>query len=145
MIAAAESNGHSAIHPGNAPCTSTSTPTEIMLTNPSHPRSTPATRPTRTYGSTRASREPSANSHKRVRVSKYANSCRDAVVTTENAREVAKTRPKQPARTGTQLRAVRRRHHHASAKISGHTRNTWPCTDRDQKCWNGDAVEWSAA
>ena len=44
MIAAAESSGHSAIHPGNAPCTSTSTPTETMLSSPAQPRATRAVR-----------------------------------------------------------------------------------------------------
>ena len=64
---------------------------------------------------------------------------------TDHAREAAKTTPKTTASTGTGLHRVRREISQAAAKTSGHSRNTCPCTDRDQKCWNGEAVEWSAA
>ena len=105
--AAAESNGHNAIHPGNAPCTSTRMPTDTMLTKPAHPRSTRSPRLGRRYGMARATRDPSANSHSRARVSKYANACWVCVVITENASETAKTAPKHTASTGTLLRPVR--------------------------------------
>ena len=72
----------------------------------------------------RATRDPSANSHSRARVSKYANACWVCVVITENASETAKTAPKHTASTGTLLRPVRRLTSHASAKINGQTRNT---------------------
>jgi hypothetical protein len=70
MTAAAESSGHSATHPGKAPWTSISTPTETMLAIPAQPSATRTARGGCRSGTARASSEPRANSHSRARVSK---------------------------------------------------------------------------
>ena len=64
---------------------------------------------------------------------------------TDQAREATSTVPNIATRTGTGRRLPRRVSSQAAAKIRGQIRNTCPWTDRDQKCWNGEAVEWSAA
>lgn len=59
------------------------------------------------------------------------------MATTDQASEPANTAANTTQATGRNPVPVRRAVTAAPASSSGHTRNTWPCTDSDHMCCSG--------
>lgn len=122
MIITAAPVGHSAAYPGKTVETCSTSPHATRATSPIHPSATRTACGTRSRGSTIARMPPSASSHSRAPVSKYAHGWFSAVRSTEYVKETANTTPLTARNTASGRRRVRVASTVDSASSSGQIR-----------------------